>query len=115
MRSDPCGHLRLRLLPEDPLRAGPHWLRTPWGAQVVRHWYPESHAWSDGLGEAHPDEDWRYIAPCPPPDDPPRPSLRGGSAGIANAAVVVEIKPSATSAHLRDMAAELTKMAEGRT
>jgi hypothetical protein len=26
----------------------------------------------------------------------------------------VEIKPSATAAHLRDMAAELTKMAEGR-
>jgi hypothetical protein len=45
---------------------------------------------------------------------PPTPSLRGGSAGITNGLVVVEIKPSATAAHLRDMAAELTKMAEER-
>lgn len=42
------------------------------------------------------------------------PSLRGGSRGIANAGVVVEIKPHATAAHLRDMAQQLREMAEGR-
>lgn len=45
---------------------------------------------------------------------PAAPSLRGGSRGICNAGVVVEIKPHATAAHLRDMAQQLAQMAEGR-
>ena len=55
------------LIPTDPQRAGPHWVQAPWGSVVVRHWYPESGTWSDGLGDAHSVEGWTYLQPCPTP------------------------------------------------
>lgn len=64
---DTCDAASFR--PEQPERDGPHWWATPWGQEVIRHWYADPDQWSDGLGTAHSMGGWTYLGRCIPPSE----------------------------------------------